>query len=66
MSYFNHAFKKAFIATANTPFTGLALGQLGTPGNIPAKGQVLDCTANCWNSEQMLSTCTCWWFNLYK
>ena len=48
MSYFNHAFKKAFIATAGTPFTGLALGQLGTPGNIPLKGQVCFVDAKSW------------------
>ena len=48
MSYFNHAFKKAFIATNSTPFTGLAGGQLGTPGNIPAKGQVCFVDAKSW------------------
>jgi hypothetical protein len=48
MSYFNHAFKKVFIATNNTPFTGLAGGQLGTTGNIPAKGQICFVDAKSW------------------
>jgi hypothetical protein len=37
MAYFNHAFQKAFVGTNG--FTDLALGQLGTPGNILATGQ---------------------------
>jgi len=37
MAYFNHAFQKAFVGTDG--YTGLAGGQLGTPGNILATGQ---------------------------
>lgn len=37
MSYFNHAFQKAFVGTEG--FTGLAGGKLGTTGNILATGQ---------------------------
>jgi hypothetical protein len=37
MSYFNSAFSKVFVGTDG--FTGLGLGQLGTSGNVLAKGE---------------------------
>ena len=47
MSYFNHAFQKAFVGTNG--FTGLLEGKLGTPGNILDGGEFAFVDAKTWN-----------------
>jgi len=46
MSYFNHAFQKAFVGTEG--FTALGGGVLGTAGNILATGQFAFVDPNTW------------------
>lgn len=46
MSYFNHAFQKAFVGTSG--FTALGTGKLGTTGNILETGQFAFVDPNTW------------------
>lgn len=49
MAYFNHAFQKTFLGTAQNAYTGLNNGQLGTTGNIFAAGQFGFVDPKTWN-----------------